>query len=55
MIIKSDHKEATILGKSEVTTGTIALNAETFGLIIKGIPNEYVVDRDGNVIEEIFF
>lgn len=37
MIIKSDHKEATILGKSEVTTGTIALNAETFGLIIKGI------------------
>ena len=26
MIIKSDHKEATILGKSEVTTGTIALN-----------------------------
>lgn len=37
MIIRSDHKEATILGKSEVTTGTIALNAETFGLIIKGI------------------
>lgn len=37
MIIKSDHKEATTLGKSEVTTGTIALNAETFGLIIKGI------------------
>lgn len=43
MIVNSNETKAVLTGNMEVTRGSISLNKETFGLIIKGIYEDKVL------------
>lgn len=43
MIVKDNNSKAVLTGNMEVSEGTISLNKETFGLIIKGIYDDKVL------------